>query len=542
MTPAKSHAIFWSLMVAAAALRFAGIGFGPYHADEPIVVNHALLYATGDLNPHFFKIPPLMSYLCFGVYGAWFVLGKLVGTFGSTGEFERLFALRPELFYAVGRVFVGVLPGTLAVWAVWRGMRRWAGESAGLWAAAALAFNFLHVRDSHVIYTDIWMTLLIWVSAMAAMDFLKKPGLWEAAWAGAWVGAASAAKYNALLAAAAIGLAWCLASRKIGTAVAAAVAAAGVFLALNPFALLDWRTLMREIAAQAGAEAPSSLSHVLGYSIAESCGWGVLAVVAVGAIFAFKSDRRPAIVFFSFPAVFFLKLLLFSQPHERYVLPLIPFLAGAFGWGAQLFWTAAKRKGSSTILVGAVLASTLLFGLVKAVYADVLFLRADTRDLARTWIEQNVRPGSGVGFTDPRLRPFLKRSRLQWGENPERIGVNRKTRMEYDASDDRGYRLFFIEERPLAGFASVWPAVRPSAEALKAAGVRYVVLHEAAGETPGWRAGLRSEARLVRRVTPYVDPSRTRPLETWSVTYAAYAWRELSSRERFGPVLEIYEL
>ena len=49
-------------------LRVWGIQFGLpdlYYADEPIVVNHALAYSSGDFNPHFFKIPPLMSYLLF---------------------------------------------------------------------------------------------------------------------------------------------------------------------------------------------------------------------------------------------------------------------------------------------------------------------------------------------------------------------------------------------------------------------------------------------------------------------------------------------
>src|SRR3989344_5891622 len=47
-------------------LRIWGLNFGlPYqfHQDEPIVVNHALAYGAGDLNPHFFIIPPLASYI-----------------------------------------------------------------------------------------------------------------------------------------------------------------------------------------------------------------------------------------------------------------------------------------------------------------------------------------------------------------------------------------------------------------------------------------------------------------------------------------------
>ena len=75
--PKSTHAYekYGLLLILAAAflLRATGINFGLpylYHQDEPIVVNHALAYGAGDFNPHFFKLPPLLSYLLFIVYGA----------------------------------------------------------------------------------------------------------------------------------------------------------------------------------------------------------------------------------------------------------------------------------------------------------------------------------------------------------------------------------------------------------------------------------------------------------------------------------------
>ena len=76
------------------ALRLAGVSFGLphlYHADEPIVVNHALAYGTGDFHPHFFKIPPLVSYLLFLFYGLSYLVGKGIGLFQNVGDFELLF-------------------------------------------------------------------------------------------------------------------------------------------------------------------------------------------------------------------------------------------------------------------------------------------------------------------------------------------------------------------------------------------------------------------------------------------------------------------
>ena len=75
----KNRWLLAGILLLALALRITGIQFGLphlYHADEPIVVNHALAYGAGDLNPHFFKIPPLVSYLLFVVYGAAYLIGR----------------------------------------------------------------------------------------------------------------------------------------------------------------------------------------------------------------------------------------------------------------------------------------------------------------------------------------------------------------------------------------------------------------------------------------------------------------------------------
>ena len=74
------------ILAVAVFLRVWAVNFGLpflYHADEPIVVNHALAFSTGDLNPHFFKIPPLVSYLLFVCYGIYYVLGRGTGLFHS---------------------------------------------------------------------------------------------------------------------------------------------------------------------------------------------------------------------------------------------------------------------------------------------------------------------------------------------------------------------------------------------------------------------------------------------------------------------------
>ncbi len=106
----RKKTILAFIIIAAALLRLWGINFGlPYlfHQDEPIVVNHALAYGTGDLNPHFFVIPPLASYILFFFYSAYFVLLKISGVIADAGSFAVSFFKDPTPFYLIGRFIVG---------------------------------------------------------------------------------------------------------------------------------------------------------------------------------------------------------------------------------------------------------------------------------------------------------------------------------------------------------------------------------------------------------------------------------------------------
>src|SRR3989338_3505548 len=113
-----SHKTFWVIFIGAFCLRVTGASFGLpqiMHQDEPIVVNHALAYSDFDLNPHFFKIPPLLSYLVFMVYGfAYLLLHFLAGV--SKESFALAFFRDPTLFYIAARFLFGVVLGTASVY------------------------------------------------------------------------------------------------------------------------------------------------------------------------------------------------------------------------------------------------------------------------------------------------------------------------------------------------------------------------------------------------------------------------------------------
>jgi len=114
----KTNFLILIIMAIGLILRVWGVNFGlPYqfHQDEPIIVNHALAYGTGDLNPHFFVIPPLTSYILFALYIFYFLVANLCGICNGTEAFALSFFRDPTPFYIIGRLTVGVLPSLLSV-------------------------------------------------------------------------------------------------------------------------------------------------------------------------------------------------------------------------------------------------------------------------------------------------------------------------------------------------------------------------------------------------------------------------------------------
>ncbi len=111
------------ILIVGGGLRLLGISFGLphlFHADEPRAIHHALSYSTGDLNPHYFWLPPLLSYVLFVLFGLYFlVLGGLGGV-GSVAEFGELFLRDPSSFYLIGRVAIGVSLGVASLYLVYR--------------------------------------------------------------------------------------------------------------------------------------------------------------------------------------------------------------------------------------------------------------------------------------------------------------------------------------------------------------------------------------------------------------------------------------
>src|SRR5262245_42164610 len=122
------------ILLTALTVRLLGITWGlpyVYNTDEALLVNHAMAFGTGDLNPHFFIYPSLYMYVLFVIYGLSYVIGWVTGVFASTNDFIKLFFTDITLFYLPGRL-IAVLTGVASVGAVYLLGVRVSGVRVGL--------------------------------------------------------------------------------------------------------------------------------------------------------------------------------------------------------------------------------------------------------------------------------------------------------------------------------------------------------------------------------------------------------------------------
>ncbi len=554
------------------ALRIWGISFGLpdlYHADEPIVVNHALAYGSGDLHPHFFRIPPLTSYLLFLFYGLFFLAGKLSGVFYAPSDFERLFYSDPTAFYWIGRVVLGVLPGVLGIFFLYRVTMRIFGEGRALAAALLLAVCFLHVRDSHYIYTDMPLLAVLTAAMGSFFNLLDaKPeasSLKRHLLCGFWIGLAAAFKYNGVFLVVPYGAA-CLfqaaESKKIPLAgiFLAGLCSLAVFIILNPFAALDFQFFCNELAAEGAAHAGGvPWMHPLLYSALEGTGSLMLGFALAGMVSLIRPQGAPVsikarFVLLSFVLSYYVVLVLGGQLYDRYTLPLTPFIA-FFAADSIFSLTAAVQKPFfKTLLTTGFLLAALFQPLQKSIQLGGILTAGDTRTDAKNWIERHLPKNSGVALSVPFYGP-----RLAWSEDSLREKLSRiessgafpevqKRRLQFlwDKAGQRpGYRLYQLthDENPGPVFVLAPEPVPYDAEKLRGLGISYVVVERGHDEAR-LSAFLKTLPALepVARFTPFRDSLIAASFDPYAMTGAPFLSKELSARRLAGPLLEVYKL
>jgi len=561
-----------TILLAALTVRLLGITWGlpyVYNTDEALLVNHAMAFGTGDLNPHFFNYPSLYIYVLFVIYGLSYVIGWITGVFASTNDFIRLFFTDITLFYLPGRL-IAVLTGVTSVGAVYWLGRRGYGVRVGLVASAFLTFSVLHVTFSHYIKTHVPAGLLVIIALGLAWSIYLGRDEWQKYFlAGTVAGLAASIVYHAGFVLVSVMLAhvlrWRDSSNKApkvrlfsGKLIAAVVGSLLGFLVGTPFAVLDWSTFANDLTSSAAVYySGEAYHHDWAYPFTSlSTGMGVpLGFIALLGLGYALIRRRPIdLILFSQPVFLAAFFMLFATKESHHMLIAMPAVCLL---GASLLVDVVTWCIRTQLLQPAVLVLTtilLVFNSARASFeSSWQMTRPDTRTIAKQWIEGNIQPGSKIvmdsgkyylSAAGPPLRvtrwtveQFIARAESMKGESlaqrdgTRRIGYSGEAqyfRYQLQATDAQGgYDVVQI----LHDEGSVRPDVLTMEEYL-AMGVKYAVVSKRAAYAPSSEIA-RHWPEKAEKYWDFYESLRTR---------ATLLHEFIPSSTVPGPIIRIYRL
>jgi hypothetical protein len=391
----------------AAALRLRGLRFGlPHrlHWDEPTIVNRAVRFGSGDLNPHFFAYPTAFMYLLAAEYGALYMARRARRRVRGAAGFAAKFLTDPSTFYVLGRATTAAF-GVATVGLTYALAERTHGRRVATAAALLLATNRLHASHSKVAVTDVPMTALATAAHVIAARGRPASRTRDAVAAGAAVGLAASMKYTGALAGVAVAVDVLLDGGprrpRAARLAMAGLAAIASFLATSPFVALDrrafWRDFSFEQRHMQGFDegGPRAVSFNAPRVLLPAA--GLLATVAsiVGLVRDAVERPRATATLYSFPLLTLGMISSWRTRYARYALPVTPFQSIAAASGFAALADCLPRRWSAIALAGLV-AAAITKPLVDLWRYGSLLRRTDPRIEATRWFERHVPAGTAV--------------------------------------------------------------------------------------------------------------------------------------------------
>ena len=516
------------VLVAGAVAGWAG-GTPQDHPD--FIVKEGLQAVADRGRPVNFRYPSLVPYLHGALYGAIYQGLHAAGLVGTRDEFIASYRRGTLLedpirvpFFLPGHVLT-VLFGALGTVAAMRIARLLgAGRIGEFSAGAATALAPVWALHAHFLTVDLPLGALCALAVSRALGL--EGGLRAAASAGALCGIAASAKYPGALTFAAL-LPMILVSPaavpryKLAAIAIAAAAACAAFLLCNPYMLIEPSRLAQDFMKEwqhakeghFGHTTSAGFQYHFEHSLWHGFGWAPLALSTLGLV-ALVSRRAPRWTvrasFLIFPLLLFLLIGRSTLTFQRYLVPLVPFLAVLLGLGVEAIATLRFRgspsEGRLSILRAAIalvlLGAALAPGTLKIIEGDILLGRSDMREDLVAALSALREPGPPPRvFADPQfVRGLVERSKLS---TPEQIGY-RTSEGPYDIVilDSFGYDRYLYhpegkwQELPLEDVAAsrvlvLSPFDRPKDDVPYAPESVYGPAHE--------------DLRFRRRPGPYVE-------------------------------------
>ena len=529
----RSTAVLLGICLLAAGLRLLALAYGlpaTYNPDETPILNRALALAKGDLNPHNFLYPSLYFYALFAWEVLFFAVGRAVGWFASLDAFQREFFTDPSRLFLAGRALTALF-GIATVPAVYWFGRRLYDETTGLSAAAFMAVAPVAVRDAHYVKLDVPVTLFVVLTHVVLAGIVTDPVAAgrRRSWllAGLFAGLTISTHYYAAFIVIPIAVAalvdgsktgdWMRASRMLTLAAAATIAG---FVIGTPFFFAEPQTALRDIVAVREIDidravvatgAFTSFARYAEILLRDTVGWPVCLLAAIGFVWAIVADWRRGLLLVSFAAAF-MAFVSNTVPMSRYLNVAIPLICLA---AAFTVTRIARAFGESKMIAATALTVLALVpGLVGSLKTDLFFRQADTRTLARQFVESHI-PGGATILVQPYSAPLRQSHDALLESLRGNLGSEQRASIKFQLMlaarpPEPSYRLIYLGdggEDPDKIYVSPSAFGRGTGLApLRALGVKFVILKRNNVPNPALKdleAALAREGRRVAEFSPY---------------------------------------
>ena len=421
------------ILLVAALLRLWGLGSGApgrYQPQEQSFVNAALSLLAGEFIPTSFTHPPLFSYFVAFLLKGVELLGQLTAIDGLIAAAKPVVPLDGFTVQLIGRA-VSCVFGVAGVFATYLLGRIAYGEVTGLIAAALLAINFSHVRESHFATPATTFLFFLLLALVYALKIADRGERRSYALFGAFAAVSVTGSYSGILLIAPFLLAHLSFSFRKGnmtlpTDQAKSIlitggAALAVFLVLNLGFVLQWERALKELSLYTtsvpllGRNESGGWERLGPVALGFGAGIWLSALAAAGFLFvlgeaAFVGRRKVAgLVLAAYPVAWGSLLLANGAVNPQLVssaMPLLLLLA------VRVTWAVAERflsNALATSLTVALLFAAAVEPLIRTLQMDQLLAHPDTRTLAQQWMIEHLPVGAQVAVRQRSLyaRPEL---------------------------------------------------------------------------------------------------------------------------------------
>ena len=449
--------------------------------------------------------------------------------------------IKPNVALSAGPGHECRVRGTHGAGGYWMGKMAY-NRRVGLLSAWFLAVVFIHVRDSHYAVNDAALTFFIAVATLASLKIAQSGAVRWYVVAGVATGLGFATKYTAAFALLPVIVGHFLspavelrrlAKPRLGRLMVALVIAGLAAVVGSPYFLLTPNQVIRDayealyLAGRQGFEG-WQIDAAGGYlfylkTLAWGLGWGLLLLALAGVTVALLRRKPQDVVLLSLPIVMYTVMGQQRMYFARFVLPLVPAL---LVMGASLLeklvtsLTVGSKRMAVAMSIGALLvtAQPLVFSLRH----DYLLTQADTRTLAKRWIEANVPGGAKIAVDWPTHGPPLSTAEKAMPASSRIYDVTAMGGTGLSEHSMQWYREQGFDYLIASSFIYRIPLVDRERDA----------------ERQAFYASLDQELELVQEFRPSQDDAE--PPFIFDELYgpAVSLWQ----RERPGPTLRIYRI